>query len=277
LARSARLAAILALTFSLSVPAAEHRGKVVLAGLPVPGVSITATRGDQTFSAISDAQGDYVFPDLPDGTWRFYLAMSGFAAIDRDVAVAPGAPAAEWDLQMLPLAEMEAAAAAPPVTIAAITATPPAAPPTAPAGAVPRSRKGKNAAPGPTNTQTPFRRAEVNAVADAAPPPDTAAGQNNGELAQRAGDGFLINGTTNNAALHRLRLPRPSATIAAARALFTTAISASRSIIPRSMPAPIRSPARIRPGRLTAILPAWHRSAALCVFPTSSTTAPTYS
>jgi hypothetical protein len=192
-------AAVLSIIFALCSTAAEHRGTVQFGGLPVPGATITATQGDKTFSAVTDAQGAYVFPDLPDGAWKFHVAMEGFAAIDRDVAVMPGAPAAEWDLEMLPIDKMNS------VTV---RETPPPAGTPAPAAtpapintttANQKSRKPKNAPTGPTNTQTPFQRAEVNATAPL-PAPDSAAAQPNSDLAQRATDGFLINGTANNAA-----------------------------------------------------------------------------
>jgi Carboxypeptidase regulatory-like domain/TonB dependent receptor-like, beta-barrel len=201
-ARKLPLALIL---LAISALAAEHRGKVEFGGLPVPGVTVTATRGDQTFTAVTDPQGAYVFPDLPEGTWKFHIEMLGFAVIDRDVTVAPGAPADAWDLQMLPIGAMNATAASPPATPspAAQTAGATSAAQTTgttPATAPSRSRLRSRGPAAPTNTQTPFQRAEVNATAAAAPPPDPAANQNSGELAQRASDGFLINGTTNNAA-----------------------------------------------------------------------------
>jgi Carboxypeptidase regulatory-like domain len=112
-ARKLPLALIL---LAISALAAEHRGKVEFGGLPVPGVTVTATRGDQIFTAVTDPQGAYVFPDLPEGTWKFHIEMLGFAVIDRDVTVAPGAPADAWDLQMLPIGAMNATAASPPAT-----------------------------------------------------------------------------------------------------------------------------------------------------------------
>jgi hypothetical protein len=194
--RSVKLALALVL-LALSALAAEQKGQVQFGGLPVPGVTVTVTRGDQRFTVVTDPQGAYVFTDLPEGTWKFHIEMQGFAPIDREVPVTPGAPAAAWDLEMLPIGAMNAIAAsaraeAPPA--AALTVGSPVA---KTAGA---TRSGGKSRAAPTNTQTPFQRAEVNATAAMAPPPDPTPGQNPGELAQRASDGFLINGTTNNAA-----------------------------------------------------------------------------
>ena len=65
-ARKLPLALIL---LALSTLAAEYRGQVQFGGLPVPGVTVTATRGEQTLTAVTDPQGAYGFPDLPVGTW----------------------------------------------------------------------------------------------------------------------------------------------------------------------------------------------------------------
>ncbi len=176
---------------ALPVRATEHRGEVRFGGLPVPGASITATRGDQTLTAVSGPQGEYFFADLADGTWKFHIEMLGFAPKDEEVAIKPGAPTARWDLEMLSPAAMKAIAAP-------AQAGPPA--PVADTAPPPKSRAAKGAAPAPTNTNTPFQRAEVKATPAAAPPGDAPANQDSSGLNERANDGFLINGTSNNGA-----------------------------------------------------------------------------
>lgn len=189
------------LFLSLKVFAAEHRGQVQFGGLPVPGVTVTATSGDKTLTAITDLQGSYVFPELADGVWKFKIEMPGFATIQQDVAAAPGAPGAQWDLHILSLADIKAVTAPAPATPAAAPSPTPSAAP-APVATTKTAGKGKAAPPAPTNTQTPFQRAEVNATNGeaAAAPGDSVANQNVSELSQRASDGFLINGTANNGA-----------------------------------------------------------------------------
>jgi len=191
----------LALLFVKILAAAEHRGQVQFSGLPVPGVTVTATNGDKTLTAITDLQGSYVFPDLSEGIWKFKVEMVGFAAIQQDVAVAPNAPSAQWDLHMLSLNDIQAAPApAPAAAAAAPSSTPsPSAVPAPAAAPTKTTGKGK-APPAPTNTQTPFQRAEVNATSSEAAAPPADPNQNVSELSQRASDGFLINGTTNNGA-----------------------------------------------------------------------------
>jgi hypothetical protein len=193
----------LCLLAPLLLSAAQHSGQVQFGGLPVPGATVTATSGDKTLTAVTDPQGSYVFPDLTDGVWKFKVEMLGFALIQQDVAVMPNAPSAQWDLHMLPIGEIKTVAPPPPTTPApATTTSTPAAPPPAPPPPHTKTTGKGKAPPAPTNTQTPFQRAEVNATNSdaAAPAADPLANQNVSELSQRSSDGFLINGTANNGA-----------------------------------------------------------------------------
>src|SRR6266566_1838449 len=88
--------------------ASEHQGQVTFDGLPVPGATVTATQGSKELSTITDRQGLYSFPDLTDGTWTIEVKMTGFSTIKQDVAIAPDAPAAKWELKMLPLDQVKA-------------------------------------------------------------------------------------------------------------------------------------------------------------------------
>ena len=177
--------------------ASEYHGQVTFGGLPVPGttVKVTATQGNKTAVAITDDQGVYSFPDLTDGKWTIEIEMTGFAPIKQEVTVAPNAVAGVFEMKLLSLDEMRASAK--PVTVdttaAATTATSsqasearPGAP--AAAGATPAAaanKKGAAAKTADTGTASP-------AAPAAAPPQD--------ETAQQANDGFLINGSVNNAA-----------------------------------------------------------------------------
>src|SRR4051794_3395305 len=99
---------------------AAHHGQVTFGGLPVPGATVTASQGDKKVTAVTDPQGVYSFHDLPDGTWTLQIEMLCFAPIKQEVAIAPGAPASEWQLKMLPLEELKRAAlpaAAPVISI----------------------------------------------------------------------------------------------------------------------------------------------------------------
>ncbi|HYR85988.1 MAG TPA: carboxypeptidase regulatory-like domain-containing protein [Terriglobia bacterium] len=171
-----------------SAAAAEHRGFVKFGGLPVPGVAVTAMKGQQKLVAITDPQGVYAFPELPDGVWTIRVEMLGFAPIQQDITVAAGAAIAEWDLKMLPLEEIHAEVLRSPT---------PAPAPAKSAGAQP-------AAPAPSRAG--FQRAEVNASSNSAAPAAEAATSgafsnlSPEDLNQRAADGLLINGSVNNGA-----------------------------------------------------------------------------
>lgn len=171
------------------VPAAEHQGVVQFGGLPVPGATITAKRANETATAVSNAQGAYSFGNLADGAWQLRVEMPGFAPIEREVAIAAGAPQAQWELQMLPFEGMQA------------KAIPPPAPAVAKAPATAKGKaSARNEPPGRTQQ---FQRADLN-TANSPPAAlannDGSANQDVAELNQRAADGFLINGSANNGA-----------------------------------------------------------------------------
>ena len=180
--------------------AAEYRGQVKFGGLPVPGATVTATQASQSRSTVTDSQGNYSLGDLADGTWSIQVEMLGFTAIKQDVVVSPGAAPAEWNLKMLPIGEMQA--------VAAPKQEPPSELPGARAETVKAQGKGRGKRQTATNTPTAFQKTEVNAsnpASSGAPTADAQPSSSDGdagpsELSQRAADGLLINGTTNNGA-----------------------------------------------------------------------------
>src|SRR5712671_6404315 len=104
----ARRMAATALLSLLPLAAAPHQGVVKFGGLPMPGATVTATLGDKKLTAITDPQGYYSFADLADGNWTIRVEMLCFEPVEREVAIAPGAPAPEWELKMLPFDEIKA-------------------------------------------------------------------------------------------------------------------------------------------------------------------------
>ena len=181
--------------------AVEHHGVVTFNGLPVPGVTITATQDGKRLVAVTDQHGGYAFPDLAEGVWKIRVEMLCFAPIEREVAVAPGAPSPEWQLQMVPLAEMHAAPP-PPAATAAGTATASAAgsQQQPAAAATPSLRAKKNGVPTVAPAQNGFQKTDVTASADAAKADNQSDSQAVVEASKDATDGFLINGSVNNAA-----------------------------------------------------------------------------
>jgi len=162
----------ISLTAAALVPliAAEYHGEVRFAGLPLPGVTVTATQGEKTLSTATDPRGVYSFADLPDGRWSFRVEKLGFAASTQEVTVSGNSPGASFELKLLPLDQIHAIM--------------------------------QPAAPAPTTAPaTGFQRTGLNASSAPLPPepaPDVTA-----ELTQRAADGFLINGSALNGAASR--------------------------------------------------------------------------
>jgi hypothetical protein len=155
--------------------ASEYRGQVTFGGLPVPGVTITATKGEKKISTVTDQGGLYDFQDLADGAWKIDIEMQCFTTIDAEVTVAPNMAAGKWELTLLPLDQLMARTK----LTQAITNLPPALVPPAPA-----------------------KKAEETGAATAGaeiPKPQD-------EQSQQAADGFLVNGSVNNAATSQYSL-----------------------------------------------------------------------
>ena len=192
---------------------AEYKGQVTFNNLPLPGAIVTASQGEKTVTAVSDAQGAYLFPDLAEGAWSMHAEKPGFGPLKKDVAVGVGLPGAAFEMTMLPLEEMGAVAASGPapatVTSARPAAAVPASPVPAPATAAPApaatatpatTTRGAGSAKTPAAPATGFQRTDLNATANAPDLSAEAAGPAPGsDLSQRAADGFLINGSANNA------------------------------------------------------------------------------
>jgi hypothetical protein len=161
--------------FALSIPAraSEYHGQVAFGGLPLPGATATATQGSKKFIAISDDQGSYFFPDLPDGVWKIEVQMSCFATVDQDVTIAPNTPAIRFDLKLLPLDEIIAQTKiVKAIPIPVVAATLP---------------------------EVPAKTTKQNDISAETPKPSE-------ESAQPSSNGFLVNGSVNNAATSQYTL-----------------------------------------------------------------------
>jgi hypothetical protein len=165
-ARARRLACTAAMLLaSVAAWAAEYHGQVFFDSVPVPGATVTLTQDAKTFTTVTDEQGLYEFPEVADGAWKIRIAMRGFETLTGDVAVAANMAQGSWTLKIVGLDQMLAEAK---VTPAAPT----------PELAQRAEENPKTAAPAEANGGMP-------------PPPD--------DTAEKAADGLLINGTSNNA------------------------------------------------------------------------------
>ena len=155
--------------------ASEYRGQVTFGGLPLPGATITATRGEKKLTAISDESGQYRFDDLADGSWKIEVSLQCFATMSAEVAMTSETPPGKWELQLLPVQQLMA------------LARPQIPEPPAPAPTPPRMDTQAAANPG----KTP---AEIAGSGD--------------DAGQQSSDGFLVNGSVNNAATSMFSLDK---------------------------------------------------------------------
>ena len=200
--------ALLLVLLARPVFAGDHVGRVTLPnGVPVPGARVTATQGSNSLVTTTDSQGAYRFAGIADGSWNIQVEMIGLSPQRREVSVAPGAAVAQWQLAMLPFAEITKGVPIPPPT-------PPqdltrrAAPPRAEGragGAAPPAAGGfQRAGVAPGGPANPAQAAA--AAASAAAAAKIAAGRGGGPAPApplppigdpAAGDAFLVSGTVS--------------------------------------------------------------------------------
>ncbi|MGC2401597.1 MAG: carboxypeptidase-like regulatory domain-containing protein, partial [Acidobacteriaceae bacterium] len=159
-----------ALAFPRLAAAADYRGQVTFGGLPLPGATVTVTQGTKKLVAATDQGGLYNLTGLDDGPAKLEIQMQCFSTLQADITLGVAAPAGKWELTLLPLDQ-----------ITKLTKLPP---PTIPSLLQPKTP----ASPGSPN-QSPA--AEI-------PKP--------AEEASQSSDGFLVNGSVNNAATSRFSL-----------------------------------------------------------------------
>src|SRR5262245_10316217 len=84
----------------------DHQGLVRVGEVPVPGASVKAIQGEKTLHVVTDADGRYEIPDLPEGTWTIQVEMPGFETTKRDVVVAKENAVEQWDLKIRTLEDL---------------------------------------------------------------------------------------------------------------------------------------------------------------------------
>ena len=91
----------LALSDALQAAASSYRGEVTFNGFPLPGATITATQGTKSASTVSDSAGAFAFDELVDGYWEIEIQMQCFIPVHASVAIAPNLPSGHWELKLL--------------------------------------------------------------------------------------------------------------------------------------------------------------------------------
>ena len=67
--------------------AADYFGLVTFNGLPVPGATVTATRGQSRTTATTNQDGIYHLAEIADGLWTLTIELFGFAPITREIVI----------------------------------------------------------------------------------------------------------------------------------------------------------------------------------------------
>ena len=168
---SVLLCALAALALPAPAAASQYHGQVTFHGWPVPGATVTLTQGTAKLSTASDQGGLFSFTDLQDGPAKLEIEMQGFSTLNADVTIDAKAPGAKWELTLLPLDQMMAR-----TKVA----------PNQPAKVISATATKKAAAANDSNL------------------PDIPKPQE--ETNEQASDGFLVNGSVNNAATSRFSL-----------------------------------------------------------------------
>lgn len=190
----------LACLITTATNASEYRGHIVSGGFPVPGVTITATHGGEKLSTTSDADGLYTFLNLADGSWTIEIQMQGFITVKSDVTVLPKTPAPTWELKILPIDQL----------LAQSKLTQPAL--------------------GPTPLPNKPPEAAITSPYLPRPPQED----------ERSSDGFLVNGSSNNAATSKYSIDQAFGNSRSGARVCTTVDSPRYLTTPRWTRAPTR-------------------------------------
>ncbi len=75
-------------------------GFVRSGGQPIPGATVTASQGSQTFTTVTDADGHYGFPPLAAGAWTVSIDMFGFDPEKRQVDYEAAKGPVNFDIQL---------------------------------------------------------------------------------------------------------------------------------------------------------------------------------
>jgi hypothetical protein len=173
----AGLGLLVVVCMATGAAASEYHGVITFGGLPLPGATIIASQESKKLSTISDQSGAYRFDDLSEGSWTIEISMPLFAPVKADVRVGPSMPAGSFELKLLPTDQL--------LAMANLAKAPP---PGEPGSSSTGSAKPTKEAAG---TQAPV---------DIPKPP--------AEQNSDSADGFLVNGSVNNAATSLYSLDR---------------------------------------------------------------------
>lgn len=81
------LVLLLAIGQPIGLSAADYFGQVTFNGVPVPGVTVTASKGTSKAIATTNEDGIYHLADLVDGLWNVTIEMLGFATVQHEITI----------------------------------------------------------------------------------------------------------------------------------------------------------------------------------------------
>jgi hypothetical protein len=151
--------------------AAEYYGQVTFGGIPVPGATVTATKGKATLTVTTDERGLYRFADLDEGKWSLEISLQCFAEIHSELTINKDAAPGKFELTLLPQDKLEAMAKTPQSYLAT----------------EPKLQTATEKQPAASNAPLEIPKAPSDAN-------------------QQSSDGLLVNGSVNNAATSQYSL-----------------------------------------------------------------------
>ena len=157
-----------ALAFPCLASAANYHGQVTFAGQALLGATVVITQGSRKLAAISDPGGNFTVSGLEDGPARIKIDMLCFSSLHADVTISATTAAGKYELTLLPIDQLTHLSTLPPAPIPSLVAK-------------------KTATAAANETSAP----EI-------PKPAAESDQ--------SADGFLVNGSVNNAATSRYSL-----------------------------------------------------------------------
>jgi hypothetical protein len=170
--RAQKLFYLLCLLAAIALPhiaaASEYHGQVTFGGLPLPGATVTVTQGATKISAVTDQGGLYTIPDLANGPAKIEIEMQCFSTVHADVTISPATAAGKWELNLQPLDQITKLTKLPPAPAPSLSVKP----------------------------KSPATQGAPNENAAELPKP----------AEEASNDGFLVNGSVNNAATSRFSL-----------------------------------------------------------------------
>jgi hypothetical protein len=169
--------ALLCTLAALALPAlaaiSHYHGQVTFHGWPVPGATVTVTQGTSNVITVSDQGGRFAFTDLVDGPARVKIEMQGFSTLAAEITITPNAAATKFELTLLSLEQITG--------LSKVSPNPPPKESSEPA------------------TKKPAAADPANGALPAILKPQE-------DMNEQASDGFLVNGSVNNAATSRFSL-----------------------------------------------------------------------